>query len=274
MSIRVSNIWVGLSLLLATFMLSGCLGGEEDGGGYDGTSFSGGGDLGVNADYPTTGFNALSIQDIPLGEKNEIVVNIFDASELVDSPFQDSYYIAPVFSDIFLASDNSIEIFDLPTDRPLLIMLLTRNDAREVTYVGQMTKRLKPGELTLVTVPMKQFGVFLQDALNIVYTDNSGYYVDDEIEFEFKFFNSTLFNLGSLSIDLRSLTSGARVTSYSQYSYNDFLPFTSKTFDGFKVSLDDEFSGPIDFKATITFSDNAGNDSSYEWEQIFTLEDY
>ena len=265
------------AVVLMSFTLNGCLGGEDSSDSYGDDGWSGGGgDLGVKTEYPYSSFNALTIVDIPLGEKNEVVVRIFDADDLISSPFQDDWSISPIFADTFLASDETIEIPDLPTDRPLLIMLLTRNSSREITYVGQMTKKLRPGELTLVTVPMKQFGAFVQNVVDVVFTDNSSYYVDDELHFEITVYNSTLFNLSSANISIRSLTSGVDVqSSWGIYDYADFLTFTSKSYGEFGLYLDDEFSGPITLKATIEFDDYHGDGfNSYSWEQTFTIESY
>lgn len=265
------------TVILLSFALNGCLGGEDSSDSYGDDSWRGdGGDLGVKAEYPYSGFNALTIEDIPLGEKNEVVVRIFDANDLISSPFQDSWDISPIFADTFLASDDTIEIPNLPTDIPLLIMLLTRNSSREITYVGQMTKRIRPGELTLVTVPMKQFGAFIQDVVDVVYTDNSSSYIREELHFDIRVYNSTLFNLSSANISLRSLTSGVDVqSSWGIYDYADFLTFTSKTYGEFGLYLDDGFSGPITLKATIEFDDYHGDSfNSYSWEQTFTIESY
>lgn len=253
-----------LSFLIFGFILTGCNSSEE--GPYNYSGYGGGnGSLDVKVEYSSNA-HALTIHEIPEGEKDYIVIEIYEATDRI-GPSASSYASA-VFEETYGADSGVIEIDELPTGVPLLIEVTTYDFSGYATYVGRGQKTLTDDQITSANISMKAFGVFIQSVNDIVRIDSGQTYTRDKVEFTLSVVNNTHADLKGMSASLRSLTEGVS-PGWRVNVREEFKPFSTKTIDvsdPFDIQLlDSSFSGP----ATV---DVIWNYTSYTFDNVSTVQ--
>jgi len=257
--------WAILSGLICS--LSGC-GGEED---YDDDyDYGYGWDVGklnVQMGYGSAGSStAMTIDDLPEGEKSYVKVEVFRAEDILDSGVS---WISPVASRVFSADQTNVELQDLPVDEPLMIDITTYDFTAQPTFVGRGHVTLYEGVMSRMNISMRPFGMFLKAIVSPIAKKRDWSGGKDRVQWRYEVTNATLKDqtFADVTAEVLNPEISGSITALGMSTMND--GFCCSTFPPFGTRLSREtapyleipngFRKPIHLRVTIKFGTSAGS---------------
>ena len=189
--------------LLASISLSGC-GDETDDYEYDSEWSWYNGHLLVNVGYGTVGSaTAMTIEDLPAGDKSFLRADVFRASDLLDS--STDWDTTPIASKVFGSSQTDMEILDLPVDEALIVDITTYDFSGQPTFVGRGQVTLDDGVISRIQVSMRPFGMFLKSIVSPTAKKRATSWDKDRVQWRYEVNNFTLEEQWSADISAEVL---------------------------------------------------------------------
>ncbi len=242
----------GYTLLSLVFLTTGC----GDSSSSDDYSY-GDGQLQVDVAYANLS-TALTIEDIPEGQKDYVVVQVFRGADVIGASRYSSAY--PIHEETFGASQRELEIWGLPFNEVLVIEITTYDFAGRATYVGKGQKTLTDGSLSRLSISMKPYGIFLKTIVNPIAKKRAYSFGYDKVELRYELINNTLQDQIYADVDVDVLTAEIPYAySLGDSIYSSFPGLTTKVTDGSSipsVDLPDGYRGSISLRLTFSFDDS------------------